>query len=93
LGVFLDINLNTSLSATKWNIGDCELESHQSSESLNFLEIDVGSITSTALDGKLVGGVLGSVACDGLEGSVVSSQRDVESYEGFAGLDVVEFLI
>jgi len=36
--------------------------------------------------------VLGSVASDGLEGSVVSAEGNVESDNGLAGLDEVEEL-
>ena len=58
--VLSGVNLDTALSSTEGNISDGKLEGHQGSKSLDFLEIDVIGVTSTALHGELVGGVLGS---------------------------------
>jgi hypothetical protein len=65
-GEFTGVDLDTTLTATEWDIGDGELEGHQGGKGLNFLKIDVIRVSSTALAGELVGGVLGSVASDSL---------------------------
>ena len=50
-------------------------------------------VTSATFDGKLVGGMLSSVAGNGLKGAVVSAEGDVESDDGLASLDQVKLLL
>ena len=50
-------------------------------------------VTSATFDGKLVGGMLSSVAGNGLKGAVVSAEGDVESDDGLASLDQVKVLL
>ena len=54
------VNLDATLGTTEGDIGDGKLEGHEGSQGLNLLQIDVGGVASAALDGELVGGVLGS---------------------------------
>jgi hypothetical protein len=60
LAEFTWINLDATLGSSEGNISKSQLESHEGSKSLNFLEIDVGRISGTTLDWKFVGGVLSS---------------------------------
>jgi len=91
--VLAGVNLDTTLGAAEGNISDGKLEGHERSQGLDLLQIDAISVTSTTLDGELVGGVLGSVAGDGLEGAVVSAERDVEPDDGLASSDQREVLL
>jgi hypothetical protein len=59
-------------------------ESHEGSQGLNFLKIDMVRISGTTLAGKLVGRVLGSVACNSLKSTVVTAEGDVESDNSLA---------
>jgi len=86
------VNLDATLATTEGNIGNSELEGHQTGKSLNLLEVDVVGVASATLAGELVSGVLGSVAGDGVEVTVVTAERDVEADNGLAGLDVLEVL-
>jgi hypothetical protein len=52
----------------------------------------VVGVTSATLAGELVSGVLGSVASDGVEVTVVTTEGDVEADDRLAGLDVLEVL-
>ena len=61
LGVLARINLDTTLGTAEGHVSDGELEGHQGGQGFNFLQIDVFRVASAALDGKLVGGVLGSI--------------------------------
>ena len=54
------VNFDTTFSTTERNISDGELEGHEGSKRLDLLQINVGSVAGTTLDGKLVSGVLGS---------------------------------
>lgn len=92
LGVLSGVNLDSTFSSTEGNISDGKLEGHQGSESLDFLEIDVIRVTSATFDGELVSGVLSSIAGDGLEGAIISTEWDVESHDSLASLDEVEVL-
>ena len=93
LRVLAWVDLDTTLGTTEGHVSDSELESHEGSERFDLLQIDVGSVASTTLDGKLVCRVLSSVASDGLESAVVATERDVEPDDGLAGLDEVEVLL
>ena len=93
LRILPGVNLDSTLGTTERNVGDGEFEGHERSEGLNFLEIDVLRVASTALNGELMGRVLGSVASDSLEVTVVSSERNVESHDGLAGLDEVQVFV
>jgi hypothetical protein len=90
---FTGVDLNTTLTTTKWNIGDSKLEGHKGSEGLNFLKINVVRVSGTTLARKLVGGVLGSVASHGLKSAIITTEGDVESNDGLAGLDQVKILL
>ncbi len=61
LGVLAGVNLDTTLGTTEGNISDGELEGHEGSESLDFLQIDVVGVTSATFDGELVSGMLCSI--------------------------------
>lgn len=50
-------------------------------------------VSGTALARELVGGVLSSVAGDSLKSSIVTTERDVESNDGLAGLNQVKVLL
>jgi len=50
-------------------------------------------VSGTTFNGKFMGGVLGSVAGDNVERSIVSTERDVESNHRLASLDEVEVLV
>ena len=93
LRVLSGVNLDSTFSSTEGNISDGKLEGHQGSESLDLLKIDVIGVTSATFDGELVSGVLGSVAGDGLEGAIISTEWDVESYDSLASLNEVEVLL
>ena len=93
LRVLSGVNLDSALGTTEGDVGDGKLEGHEGGEGLDLLEIDVVRVASTALDWELVGGVLGSVAGDGLEVTVVSSEGNVESHDSLASLDEVEVLL
>jgi len=84
LGKLTRVDLDTTLAATEWDISDGKLEGHQGSKSLNLLKIDVFGVTGTTLAGELMGRVLSSVACNSLEGTVISAQGNVESYNSLA---------
>ena len=60
LGEFTGVDLDATLAATEWNIGNCEFEGHEGRKSLNFLKINVVRVTRTTLAWELVGRVLGS---------------------------------
>ena len=92
LGVLSGVNLDSTFSSTEGNISDSKLEGHQGSESLDFLKIDVIRVTSATFDGELVSGVLSSIAGDGLEGAIISTEWDVESHDSLASLDEIEVL-
>jgi len=92
-GESLGVNLDSTLGTTERNISDGELEGHEGSKSLNFLEINVRRVSGTTFNGKFMGGVLGSVAGDNVERSIVSTERDVESNHRLASLDEVEVLV
>jgi len=93
LGKLTGVDLDATLATTEWNVSDCELEGHKGRESLDFLEIDVVRVSGTALARELVGGVLSSVAGDSLKSSIVTTERDVESNDGLAGLNQVKVLL
>ena len=84
LRVLFRVNLDTTLGATEGHVSNGQLEGHKGSESLNFLQIDVFRVAGASLDWQLVSRVLCAVACDSLEGSIVSAQRDVEPDDGLA---------
>ena len=90
---FTGVDLNTTLTTTKWNIGDSKLEGHKGSEGLDFLKINVVRVSGTTLARKLVCGVLGSVASHGLKSAIITTEGDVESNDGLAGLDQVKILL
>lgn len=92
-GESLGVNLDSTLGTTERNISDGELEGHEGSKSLNLLEINVRRVSGTTFNGKFMGGVLGSVAGDNVERSIVSTERDVESNHRLASLDEVEVLV
>jgi len=56
------------------------------------LEVDVVGVAGATLAGELMGGVLGSVASDGVEITVVATEGDVEADDRLARLDVLEVL-
>ena len=87
LGKLSGVNFDATLTTTEWDISDSEFESHEGSQSLNLLKIDVVGISSTTLAGELVSGVLGSVAGDSLKSTIVSSEGDVESDHSLARLN------
>ena len=58
LRVFAGVDFDASLCAAEGHVSQCELESHQRSQGLNFLEIDVGRVSSATLYWELVGVVL-----------------------------------
>lgn len=92
LGVLAGVNLDATLGTTEGDIGNGELEGHEGSESLDFLQIDVVGVTSATFDGELVSGMLCSVASDSLEITVVSTERDVESDDSLASSDESQVL-
>lgn len=54
LGIFPDVNFDSTFGSTEGDISNCEFKSHQSCESLNLLQIDIRSVTSTSFDWKFV---------------------------------------
>jgi hypothetical protein len=60
LGKLTGVDLDATLATTEWDVSDSELEGHEGSKSLDFLEIDVLRISCATLARKLVGGVLSS---------------------------------
>jgi len=93
LRVLSGVNLDSTLGTTEGNVGDGKFEGHEGGKGLDFLEIDVLRVAGASFDGELMGGVLGSVAGDGLEVTVVSSEGNVESHDSLASLDEVEVLL
>jgi hypothetical protein len=59
-GELLGVDLDSSLGTTERYISDGKLESHERSESFDFLEIDVRRVSGTTFDGEFMGGVLSS---------------------------------
>jgi hypothetical protein len=92
LGKRARVNFDSTFATTERNISNSEFESHQTSEGLNFLQIDMVGVTSTTLAGKLVSWVLGSVAGNSVEVTVIAAQGDVEADHRLARLDVVQVL-
>jgi len=89
----LGVDLHSSLGSTEGDVSDSELESHEGSEGLNLLEIDMGRVSGSTFDGKFMGGVLGSVAGDDIERTIIPTEGDVEADHRLASLDQVQVLL
>mmetsp|Transcript_2991 Transcript_2991/g.4622 ORF Transcript_2991/g.4622 Transcript_2991/m.4622 type:complete len:308 (-) Transcript_2991:66-989(-) len=87
IGELSRVDSNTTLGATEGNIGNGELESHETSEGLDFLEVDIEGVSGSTLHGQRVVRVLSSVAGDGLKLSVISNEGDVEPDNRVASFD------
>ena len=87
LRVLLGVDLDATLSTTEGHISNRQLKSHQGSKSHNLLQVHVRSVSSATLNWEFVVLVLGSVADDVLDASVVAADRDRESDDVVAGTD------
>jgi hypothetical protein len=65
-GKGLGVNLHSSLGTTEGYVSNSEFESHEGSESLDLLKIDMGRVSSSTFDGKFMGGVLRSKQIKGV---------------------------
>jgi hypothetical protein len=52
---FTGVDLDSTLATTEWNISNGEFESHEGSESLDLLKIDVIRVSGATFAGELVG--------------------------------------
>lgn len=92
LGVLLGINLDTSFSTAEGNVGDGEFESHEGCKCHNFLKINSGVVSCATLDRKLVMLVLGTVASDVFDLTIVTADGDRESNDVVACADQFEII-
>lgn len=72
LGVLLRVNLDTTFGTAKWNLGDLKLERHERRERHTLLNVDFFSESCAALNWQTVMLVLGTVADNVLDLTVVS---------------------
>jgi len=87
------INLYATLGTTEGDVGDRQFEGHKRGESFSFLEIHIGGVSGATLHWESVVTVLSSVASDGLDSAIVTTERNIESNDSVACLDKVQVLL
>lgn len=78
LGVGSWVDSESSFGSTIWNVDDGQLDTHKSSEGLNFVKIYFFGHSHTTLSWSSMVLMLASVGWDHFYFSVVSHERDVE---------------
>jgi hypothetical protein len=65
------VEADTTLGTTVWNTNSGTLEGHETSEGLDFMDVDVFGVSGSTLGGKFISFVLASVGGDDFDGSIV----------------------
>lgn len=90
LRVLLGINLDSTFGTTEGNVSDSKFESHERCKSHNFLKINSGVVSCATFDWKFVVLVLGTVAGDSFNRTIVTADGDLESDDVVACADQFE---